>query len=192
MSFYLESTTSKTFVQRTNDKFVPINRGGQGKDGEIWFALRSQRQSLESSNTFGSTRQLFAVKLPRGDGFKSCATEVRTLMTIEATAGEKRKHFPSIIDAKFEDREMTQSCLWFSVNAIRGFTADHLTQTADCPIPNAFVAHTYFQLTTALQFLHNSKLAHRDIWGPNIMFDTQKQCVPGFPNVVIIDFGNVE
>ncbi|KAF2473704.1 uncharacterized protein BDR25DRAFT_392190 [Lindgomyces ingoldianus] len=60
---------------------------------------------------------------------------------------------------------------------------------ADIAPPEAFIWHAFHQLHSAITFLEGAKMMHHDIWGENILLDHSSQAVPGFPDLVLIDFG---
>jgi len=136
--------------------------------------------------------QLCAVKIPSRKNQDTTAREIEVLKCFGLKAGPLAQRFPQFIDAVYVEEPLS-SCRWLATTAIPGFNLEQLIEaTGPDPVPNELVMHIYLQLGEAIRFMHDMELAHRDLHPGNIMLDPSKQDVPGFPNVVVIDFGSVK
>ena len=86
---------------------------------------------------------------------------------------------------------------WIALEAIASPLSSGRLQDFICrtkaPVPEELIFHISIELVLACRFIQENctpAIAHGDIHGDNILFDLSRESFPGFPRLVLIDFGH--
>jgi serine/threonine protein kinase len=120
------TVSKEQFHAITSGEYIPISMAGQGKDGEVWYAIpASSDVSIDLSppkhgignsqydsglytdvTHFDSTvkhflrEKLCAVKIPAQSRYRECVHEIAVLNSLQEAPENIRSNFPQILNAK--------------------------------------------------------------------------------------------
>jgi serine/threonine protein kinase len=185
--------------------YLILQRAGQGLTSEVFFCLRratdpsnSTDESTRDENITAGKSDVVAVKVLH-QPFMHSNTEISFLRRIRSELGNESvstaNRFQEFITCNpgFDIHSQT---LWIATKAICGsITLSDIERQyrkrKEC-VPEEFILHAFLQVSEALLFLHEScepPIAHGDVHFGNVLLD-ERQDTPGFPNLVLIDFGS--
>ena len=125
-----------------------------------------------------TTGETVAVKLL--PWYLSDNAEYRERLKREAYTLEELTHHHIV---KFRSKLITEDNIYLIIEWIEGVTLSELIET-QAPLPPAQARHILRQICSALTYLHNREIVHRDIKGSNIMVGSNDR-------VTLLDFGVV-
>jgi serine/threonine protein kinase len=126
----------------------------------------------------------------------SISREVKCIQNLNSHSrkGTNRRQFVQLLD-----HDTNTPCHWYAMSTYTScLSVKDLLGAASSNaqlqgrVPREFILHYFVEVLSALRFLHNNcNMVHGDVHFGNVMLDTtsSKQHVPGFPNLVLIDFG---
>ncbi|KAF2797120.1 hypothetical protein K505DRAFT_358704 [Melanomma pulvis-pyrius CBS 109.77] len=194
---------STPFPDSANSLYVLVQQAGSGSQGTVYFCL--PRASIpavlpRTAEDFSTLRaQLVAVKvvlnLEKCEAQENRRQILDHLKNDEAAGTTPTKYvLPRILTTHLVP--LDESRPWYTMSAVYGCTvAQVLEQSLPLfrpSLPPALVAHIFLEIHAALTFLHGKDISHMDIHTHNVMLETSGELhVPGFPNVLLVDFGFV-
>ncbi|KAF2710059.1 hypothetical protein K504DRAFT_524867 [Pleomassaria siparia CBS 279.74] len=175
----------------TSKKYIPIALAGTGVHATVYLCLPSAFQTSTSL-----PHQLVAVKIPEPDYADRAKREVPALMRVGSAAGKLTHHFPDFLEViRIDESDSNSDPRYLTITAIHGASLSQFSAACDpSRHPEELVLHVYLQLASLIQVLQTMwpAIAHGDLHPGNLMLDQSRQDVPGFPNVVLIDFSCVD
>ncbi|KAF2107561.1 kinase-like domain-containing protein [Lophiotrema nucula] len=189
-------------ISRFPNELIPIKQVGSGASGHVLLAL-SIKEIVQRSNSTPNLEELkaalVAVKMfhPQMASNGDALEEVKILEHVRKHANES-EHSKRVVQLLSRDEEEPLRCNWFSMragslalnNVLWNFEGTDLLIPH---LPEELIWHVFIQFSEALWFLHkacNPAIAHGDLHTGNVVLDWATQDTPGFPNLILIDFGS--
>lgn len=184
-----------------SDKYVEICPAGSGSYSGVLYCLPKEVEVTKNSTnrrdqgdmSHDPLSNIVVVKVAKPAKYDIMASisEVKTLKSIQRHVKANTRTSRCV---KALGYGIGYDRRWIALSTcVSAFTIEELCDSVDTFIPQELVLHVFIQTTEALQFLHESctpMISHNDIHAGNIMLVPSKQDTPGFPNVMLIDFGS--
>ncbi|KAF2806127.1 uncharacterized protein BDZ99DRAFT_539640 [Mytilinidion resinicola] len=179
------------------ENYLPIHMAGEGTNGYAYFCIpkRSITSPTNQSDLKKLRSKICVVKVATSRRFRkrdAVKREVDSLLAVQTQGGSLSKRVVQIVDIGGIN-ELAGP--WYAMAPIYGKSLDAFMRPyliEDKSVPQAFVWHVFFQLFEGLAYLHSPRMVHGDLCSGSVMLDSAHQDYPGFPNVVLIDFGSYE
>lgn len=195
------------------EKYIPIRFAGEGEDTEVYFCIpKSEEVTSQIAEAKKHAEQgvkslmskLVAVKVAK-PGLRHTHTlnkEIRILQSILTCQKDKEQE-----QAPGQLQEQEHHCIellahdsafgWLALPAYTSSLTLHSfiksIENEKGVMPEELIYHSFIQIMETLNFLQNvcePPIAHADFHAGNIMLGPSTKHFPGFPNLILIDFGN--
>ncbi|KAF2806126.1 uncharacterized protein BDZ99DRAFT_574335 [Mytilinidion resinicola] len=159
--------------------YIGVMKAGEGGNGYAHFCLPTQ--ALESTTD----------QRPEIETLKPQLRVIKTTK-IMSLSDAPTSRFITLVNESGLDEAAGP---WLAIAPILGRTLERFVKpysSGGKHLPMEFVWHVFLQAFEGIAFLHSQEIIHGDLFDRNVMFDPSQQDFPGFPNVVIIDFGSAK
>ncbi|PSN65709.1 hypothetical protein BS50DRAFT_396417 [Corynespora cassiicola Philippines] len=200
-------TLKRAFVQGTEGRYIPLRCVGKGKTGMVWLALPSEVMNDKAEDVSTLKAKIRAVKLyvsPRSN-----SSEVSILKKLRERSGNVCSCFPELLEASQEDGDSEDllmppdmgPSMWFAMKPLNFLNMLQMMsicrsriKCAPQIVPSVLILHIFVELSEAVGFLQaqDPPIRHSDIGITNVGLELDSQGPPGFPRVVMLDFGDSE